>query len=113
MDTGNLRESIHMEFKDEGASSEGKVYTNVEYAPYVEFGTGKTGEGTYKYEDEIKERYGINLEYKQEAWKTGLGYKINGQVAQPFMYPALKKSEKYMLKLMKNGLKDEIDKKLK
>ena len=42
-DTGNLRESIHQEVKTTSNSVEGRVFTNVQYAPYVEFGTGIKG----------------------------------------------------------------------
>ena len=37
-DTGNLRRSIDFEVSDGGR--EGTVFTNCEYAPYVEYGTG-------------------------------------------------------------------------
>ena len=37
VDTGNLRNSIHTEIKDDGKSAE--VGTAVEYGAYVEFGT--------------------------------------------------------------------------
>lgn len=37
-DTGNLRRSIDFEVEDNGTS--GVIYSNAEYAPYVEFGTG-------------------------------------------------------------------------
>ena len=108
VDTSNLKESIHMKFKEDGKNSVGKVYTNVKYAAFVEFGTGKKGEGSYEYEDKLSEK----LEYKQEAWKTGFGW-TNGQVAQPYMYPALNKSIEYMMKLMGEDFKKEIDKKIR
>lgn len=43
VDTGHLRNSIktRSEIKQDGA--EAQVYTNLEYAPYVEFGTGQKG----------------------------------------------------------------------
>lgn len=42
-ETGHLRNSIKTksEITQEGAESQ--VYTNLEYAPYVEFGTGQRG----------------------------------------------------------------------
>ena len=108
VDTGNLKESIHVKFKQNGKKSVGKVYTNVEYAAFVEFGTGKTGEGSYEYEDKLQDK----LTYKQKPWKTGFGW-TNGQIAQPYMYPALNKSIQYMLKLMGEDFRKEIDKKVK
>ena len=41
VDTGRLRSSIRMEFYSNGLAAE--VFTNVKYAPYVEFGTGMRG----------------------------------------------------------------------
>lgn len=37
-DTGTLRRSIDFQISDDG--TEGVIYSNVEYAPYVEIGTG-------------------------------------------------------------------------
>lgn len=114
----NLKQSISMDFEEKGANSVGKVYTNVEYAPFVEFGTGKVGEGSYEYEKEIAKRYGIKLKYRQTPWvytpdEGETFIRTSGQKAQPYMYPALKKSEKYMLELMAKDFKSEIRKKLK
>lgn len=46
VDTGNLRSSIHQEIKDDVKNTQGRVFTNVEYALYVEFGTGQKGAGS-------------------------------------------------------------------
>ena len=43
VDTGNLRNKIFLNHKKE---REWSVETNVEYAPYVEFGTGRLGDPT-------------------------------------------------------------------
>ena len=59
VDTGQLAGSIHMQVKETGTEVQGRVYTNVEYAPYVEFGTGVRGNGTYPYKIE-----GLNLTYR-------------------------------------------------
>ena len=40
-DTGELRQSIHTEVRQNGDSVQGICYTNKAYAPYIEFGTGK------------------------------------------------------------------------
>ena len=103
-DTGLLRESIHLQVKDTATGVEGRVYTNVEYAPYVEFGTGIKGNGTYPYKVE-----GLNLEYKNKGWAyydedKGEWIYTKGQKAQPYMYPALKTHEKTIKKILKENV---------
>lgn len=93
VDTGALSGSIQKEVHrnaDGGAS--GTVSTNFEYAPYVEFGTGAKGDGTYPYKPK-----GIDLKYRQTPWsfeKDGERIWTNGQVAQPFLYPAIHNHKK-------------------
>lgn len=108
VNTGNLAASIHMEVNKKGENMEGRVYTNVQHAPYVEFGTGIKGNGSYPYK--IK---GLNLSYRDTPWVfTPDGgetfYRTKGQVAQPFMYPALKQNEKYIKQLFKKGIQTEL-----
>lgn len=43
VDTGHLRNSIKTKSQTTQEGVEAQVYTNVEYAPYVEFGTGQRG----------------------------------------------------------------------
>lgn len=96
VDTGNLAGSIHQEVKIKGENLEGRVFTNVEYAPYVEFGTGIKGNGSYPYKIN-----GLNLAYKED-WV--------GMVAQPYMYPALKQNENYIRNLFKSDVKTNLTK---
>ena len=108
VDTGDLAGSIHMSVDKVGQTIQGKVYTNKEHAPYVEFGTGSNGNGTYPYKVE-----GLNLTYRDTPWVyTPDGgdtfYRTNGQPAQPYMYPALKENEKYIKELLKSGVKNEL-----
>ena len=107
-DTGLLRESIHMSVKDTGKELQGRVYTNVEYALYVEFGTGIKGNGTYPYKVE-----GLNLEYKNKAWvyydeDNDTFVYTKGQKAQPYMYPALKENEKTIKAIFKQGVQTKL-----
>ena len=77
VDTGALRNSIHTHPADaDGNTVKGVVYTAKEYAPYVEFGTGRRGSYPYKTK--------IALAYSSSA---------AGQVAQPFLMPALLESK--------------------
>ncbi len=87
---GALRNSIKMNY--DSNKKEGKVYTNLEYATYVEFGTGVRGNGTYP-DGEKKLTYNQN-------WK--------GQVAQPYMYPALQFGKSKAQKILKQEIENEI-----
>ena len=71
VDTGALRESIAVSVEESGSTVVGKVSTDVEYAAYVEYGTGMRG---------------------MESAGAGEGpYNPNwpGMPAQPYMRPAL------------------------
>lgn len=114
--TGALRESIHMQFIKKGRQSGGKVYTNMEYASYVEFGTGIKGNGSYPHADKLPRD--MELTYRDTPWwytkdKGDTFIYTKGQMAQPYMYPALADSEEYMLELMGEDLKKQIHKKIK
>ena len=107
-DTGQLRGSIHMKVKNTGKAIEGRVYTNVEYAAYVEFGTGIKGNGTYPYQVE-----GLSLEYRDKGWAyfdedKGEWIYTKGQKAQPYMYPALKNNEKAIKQILKQGVHTKL-----
>lgn len=108
VDKGQLAGSIHMQVKDTGKELQGRVYTNVEYAAYVEFGTGVKGDGTYPYKVE-----GLNLTYKDKGWAyydedKGEWIYTKGQEAQPYMYPALKSHEKTIKSIFKNGVHTKL-----
>lgn len=110
VDTGNLRGSIHMEVKQMDNLIQGRVYTNVKYAPFVEFGTGVKGNGTYPYKPK-----GVNLTYRNSGWcywsdKEDKLIYTTGQVAQPYMYPAVKQCRNNIKAIMKSGLNDELKK---
>lgn len=108
VDTGNLAGSIRMEVKMADKNIQGRVFTNLEYAPFVEFGTGSNGSGTYPYK--VKD---LSLTYRDTPWVYSPDggetfYYTNGQPAQPYMYPALKENEKYIKELLKSGVKEKL-----
>lgn len=126
VNNGLLRESIHMSVKKTDQEVIGRVYTNNEYAPYVEFGTGIRGNGTYKYN--VK---GLSLSYRNSPWfipaekisdstaekyhfqkitfANGTSYYISyGQVAQPFMYPALDMNKDFINNSIAKGVKEAL-----
>ncbi|WIF95017.1 HK97-gp10 family putative phage morphogenesis protein [Caminicella sporogenes] len=94
VDTGRLRNSIKSSVKEERGKIIGKVGTNVEYAAYVEFGTGQRGKAA-----DIEAKDKINLSYRED-WA--------GMKPQPYLYPALKQNEKKIKKIVKDELKKEI-----
>lgn len=108
VDTGELRQSIHelTEVTDSVITS--TVYTNKEYAPYVEFGTGPKGAETHA---------GISPEvnpvYRSSGWtymdKDGEFVHTNGQAAQPYMYPALKDNEQRL----RNNIRATVRRRIK
>ena len=105
---GDLAGSIHMEVKNTPNEMQGRVYTNKEYAAYVEFGTGIKGNGTYPYEVE-----GLTLTYKDKGWAyfdedKGEWIYTKGQKAQPYMYPALKNHEKTIKRMFKDGVHTKL-----
>lgn len=93
VDTGNLRNRIHMSVKEDGETIIGRVSNDTEYAMFVEFGTGVRGEAS-----DYPKANQLGLSYRPD-WK--------GQKAQPFMYPALKQNEDFIKALIKDAVKGE------
>lgn len=94
-DTGALRRSITSKVEVTGNSIEGIVFTPLEYAPYVEYGTGlyaENGNGRktgWAYEDE----------------KTGEIIWTRGQHPQPYLRPALEENKDKIINMIKGALK--------
>ena len=85
-DTGALRRSITS--KVEGL--EGVIYTPLEYAPYVEFGTGLFAEESG--------RKDVPWHYKDDKGKW---HSTSGQKPQPFLRPALNENREQILRIIK------------
>lgn len=93
--TGELRNSISHRIEIEGDSLVGVVFTPLEYAPYVEFGTGLFAEEGG--------RKDVPWHYMDEEgnWHT-----TSGMHPQPFLRPALNASREEILRILreaKNG----------
>lgn len=89
-DTGALRRSITS--KVEGL--EGTVFTPLEYAPYIEYGTGlfaEAGNGRKK----------VPWNYKDDE---GNWHSTSGMKPQPFMRPALNSNREKIKKILKEGV---------
>ncbi len=107
VDSGDLQQRIYTDVKSQQSKVIGKVFTNVEYAAYVEFGTGKKGE------ESGGDKYPGPLSYKQDKWLVNIADVgprwIEGQPAQPFMYPALKNNKE----LIKKNIASDLEKKIR
>lgn len=78
VDTGRLRDSINYQVEFDGNKMTASIGTNVEYAPYIEFGSGERAEagdgrkGGWYYRD-----------------SKGIVRFTRGNKARPFLRPAL------------------------
>jgi HK97 gp10 family phage protein len=88
--TGELRRSITSRIEGD----KGIVFTPLEYAPYVEYGTGLFAEG--------EGRADVPWSYQDEEgnWHTTSGMK-----PQPYLRPALNENREQIKRILKGGLK--------
>lgn len=84
-DTGALRRSITSEVN----GTEGVVFTPLEYAPYIEFGTGLFAESGG--------RKDVPWNYQDDK---GEWHSTSGQKPQPFMRPALEENREKIINLI-------------
>lgn len=94
VDTGELRRSITSKVESNGQEITGTIYTPLEYAPYIEYGTGlfseKSGRPTpWSYKDDKGE------------WHT-----MSGQPPQPYLRPALNENRTAILSLLGGSIND-------
>ena len=91
-DTGALRRSITSKIEVVDDSIVGIVFTPLEYAPYVEYGTGLFAE----------EGGRIDVPWNYQDDK-GEWHSTSGQKPQPYMRPALEENREKMKRLCKEG----------
>ena len=89
-DTGALRRSITSKVERDGTDIVGIVYTPLEYAPYVEYGTGLFAEGGDGRKD-------VPWRYQAD---DGSFYITSGQKPQPYMRPALDENRAQILRIL-------------
>lgn len=92
-DTGELRRSITSKVESNGSDILGVVYTPLEYAPYVEFGTGLFAENGG--------RKDVPWNYQDDK---GEWHSTSGMKPQPFMRPALNENREEILRKLKEGI---------
>ena len=92
--TGELKRSITSKVENEGRQVVGEVFTPLEYAPYVEYGTGLFAEKGG--------RKDVPWHYMDEK---GEWHSTSGQQPQPFVRPALQENRERILEYIKAGVK--------
>ena len=93
-DSGALRRSIASKVETESGNIQGVVYTALEYAPYVEYGTGLFAESDG--------RTDVPWVYQDDE---GNWHSTKGQKPQPFLRPALNENRKTVVKILGGGIK--------
>lgn len=90
---GELRRSIKSKVEGSGADTVGIIYTPLEYAPYVEYGTGIFAEE--------KGRQDVPWCYQDDEgnWHT-----TSGMPPSPYMRPALNENRERIKEILKEGL---------
>lgn len=93
VDSGALRQSIRADkAKVQGENVTATVSTNLEYAPYVEFGTGSRGQSTNTNTE-------VEVSYRSD-WR--------GNKAQPFLWPALRESRNNSIKIIREEVRKAV-----
>lgn len=92
-DTGALRRSITSNVKEEADYIVGTIYTPLEYAPYVEYGTGLFAENGNGRSD-------VPWSYKDDE---GNWHSTFGQNPHPYMRPALTDNKEKILQIFEEA----------
>ena len=95
-DTGALRRSITSKVEVEGKDVIGTIFTPLEYAPYVEYGTGLFAESGG--------RKDVPWNYQDDK---GEWHSTSGQKPQPFMRPAIEDNRNKIIKILKEGVRND------
>ena len=95
-DTGALRNSITSKVENRNGHIEGVIFTPLEYAPYVEYGTGLFAESGG--------RKDVPWNYQDDK---GEWHSTSGQKPQPFMRPAVEDNRNKIIKILGEGIKND------
>lgn len=90
---GELRRSITSKVETEGSDIKGIVFTPLEYAPYVEYGTGLFAENGG--------RTDVPWSYQDEK---GEWHSTSGMKPQPYLRPALDESREKIIQILQEDL---------
>lgn len=130
VDSGELRESIYTDTQQEGSRVVAACFTNKEYAPYVEFGTGPKGQENHAgispevpvaysqspwwiHEDQVDREIAEKYHWFHIDTPEGRFYQCTGQPARPYLYPAMKNNKENIREIYEHHLSDVIRKGMK
>ena len=91
--TGELRRSITSRVEERDGEMVGIVFTPLEYAPYVEYGTGLFAENGG--------RTDVPWHYQDDE---GEWHSTSGQKPQPYMRPALNDCREEIIRILKEDI---------
>ena len=91
--SGELRRSITSKVEQSGSDAVGVVFTPLEYAPYVEFGTGLFAESGG--------RTDVPWCYQDDK---GEWHSTSGMHPQPYMRPALNENREQIKRILREGI---------
>ena len=94
---GELRRSITSRTENTGNNIIGVVYTPLEYAPYVEFGTGLFAEDGNGRKD-------VPWHYQDDK---GEWHSTSGMKPQPYLRPALNENTQNIKRILKGALNND------
>lgn len=92
-DTGELRRSIESKVENNGEGVQGVIFSPLEYAPYIEYGTGLFAEKGG--------RADVPWFYVDDE---GKGHLTKGIHPHPYMRPALNEQKNKIKDILKEGL---------
>ena len=90
---GDLRRSIQSKVENNGYEVVGSVFSPLEYAPYVEYGTGLFAES--------EGRKDVPWHYQDDE---GEWHSTSGMKPHPYMRPALNENREKILNIIKEGM---------
>lgn len=93
---GELRRSITSEIRKDDEEIVGVVFTPLEYAPYVEYGTGLFAE--------VQGRQDVPWSYQDDEgnWHT-----TSGMPPSPYLRPALDENRDKIIEIIREGLNND------
>lgn len=95
-DTGALRNSITSRVENRNGHIEGVIFTPLEYAPYIEYGTGLFAESGG--------RKDVPWNYQDDR---GEWHSTSGIKPHPFMRPAIEDNRNKIIEVLGEGIKND------